>query len=71
VKESNVCPKTPFISRIQQSVLLKVINTELQFVFFDSVWATEARPSCRVNEIKHLRNNFMKCGLALVLGSFW
>jgi hypothetical protein len=48
------------------SVLLKVINTELQFVFFDSVWATEARPTCRVNEIKHLRDNYMKCGLALI-----
>jgi hypothetical protein len=48
-------------------VLLKVINTELQFVFFDSVWATEARPTCRVNEIKHLRDNYMKCGLALIL----
>ena len=48
-------------------MLLKVINTELQFVFFDSVWATEARPTCRVNEIKHLRDNYMKCGLALVL----
>jgi len=48
------------------SVLLKVINTELQFVFFDSVWATEARPTCRVNKIKHLRNNYMKYIFALV-----
>jgi hypothetical protein len=49
------------------SVLLKVINTELQFVFFDSVWATEARPTCRVNEIKHLRDNYMKYIFALIL----
>jgi hypothetical protein len=51
------------------SVLQKVINTELQFVFFDSVWATEARPTYRVNEIKHLRDNYMKCGLALIFFS--
>jgi hypothetical protein len=49
------------------SVLLKVINTELQFVFFDSVWATEARPTCRVNEIKHLRGNVRKYVFALIL----
>ena len=48
-------------------MLLKVINTELQFVFFDSVWATEVRPTCRVNEIKHLRGNVRKYTFALVL----
>ena len=47
-------------------MLLKVINTELQFVFFDSVWATEVRPTCRVNEIKHLRGNVRKYVFALV-----
>ena len=45
----------------------KVINTELQFVFFGSVWATWVRPSCRVNEFNDLRWNYRKYAFALVL----
>ena len=63
----NILSLLPSVNQTLHFVLESAINTELQFVFFDSVWATEARPTCRVNEIKHLRDNYMKCGLALVL----